>query len=176
MMFQDQGDALNAAIAQANLGQIALARDDLAHAEHLATQSEAIIRGEGDAFSLIAVLSIRALIASRRGDERLAGTLLREGLERAAALSDAWSALLLLTALAGVEARSGRFDRATRLFGAADALRERMAVAVSWSIWRDQAEQDITLARDALDDATFQVHWEEGRTLSPDDAIAAGLE
>jgi predicted ATPase/DNA-binding CsgD family transcriptional regulator len=77
--------------------------------------------------------------------------------------------------LAGAIAANGELERAVRLFGAADALFKPAGVGLSPS---DQPEHERVLAavRDQLDDDTFQACWDEGRTLTLEQAAAYALE
>jgi predicted ATPase/class 3 adenylate cyclase/DNA-binding CsgD family transcriptional regulator len=76
-----------------------------------------------------------------------------------------------LDALAGLAARSERWDEAARLLAASDAAREPMGYprpAIN------QPDTDATLAavRAALGDDAFEAAWSQGAALSLDDAVA----
>jgi tetratricopeptide (TPR) repeat protein len=65
--------------------------------------------------------------------------------------------------------------RGTRLFGAAEALRESTG-RVIWSYDRAEHERCVTVAREALGEAAFAAASAEGRALSLDQACALALE
>ena len=72
--------------------------------------------------------------------------------------------------MAGVAADLGRFDRAARLLGAAEAYFDTFFKPLDpW----EQAEFDriAALARERLDDKTYVTAWTEGRALTLDQAI-----
>jgi tetratricopeptide (TPR) repeat protein len=80
-----------------------------------------------------------------------------------------------LISLAGLEAALGQAERAARLFGAADVLREAMGVRLSVSE-RDAYDRDIAVARSALGEGPFAAAWAAGRAMSLDDAIHCALD
>ncbi|HJZ49985.1 MAG TPA: hypothetical protein VKE41_22575, partial [Roseiflexaceae bacterium] len=70
-------------------------------------------------------------------------------------------------------------ERAARLFGAGQAVRQASRSNLGWSwpigAWIDY-EQDVAAVRAQLDDATFAAAWEAGRALSLHQAIAYALD
>jgi cell division septum initiation protein DivIVA len=89
--------------------------------------------------------------------------------------SDTRNIALTLDALASTAATSGFPDRAARLLGATDRLRdaERMPRSVG-----AQAEHDRTLglARAGLEESAFEAAFAAGREINLDEAMAEGLE
>jgi DNA-binding CsgD family transcriptional regulator len=73
-----------------------------------------------------------------------------------------------LAALAG---DAGSHREATRLFGAADGIRQRMG-AVRFKIYEAAHEASVAALRDALGDKDFDSAWAEGAAMSTDEAIA----
>ena len=79
---------------------------------------------------------------------------------------------LALRKLAGLSAAAGDPRRAARLFGATEAARgDRMMIALRSDRW----EEDLRLARAALDEAAFAAAWAKGRAMTLDEAIADAL-
>ncbi len=76
---------------------------------------------------------------------------------------------------AGALAIAGKGRAATRLLACAEALYEQMGTAMLPHL---AAENEITLTaiREQLDEAAFAEAWEEGRTLTADEAVASVLE
>lgn len=64
--------------------------------------------------------------------------------------------------------------KATRLFGADEALREIPGLSVL-PIWSDRYPREVAAARDLLGDVAFAAVWSEGRTMILEQAIAAAL-
>ncbi len=132
-------------------------------------------RSVEDCFALTAVLSSRALTTRLRGDEARTSALLRESVQLAGTLGDAWHVVFGITGLAGGAARRGRPEQAARLFGAAGVLCETMGVDVPSPAWRALNERDLALARELLNVEAFDAAWAEGRAMTMHETIAAAL-
>ncbi len=174
-LFRALGDDWGVSNALLGLAQAALARGDDAPAATMLAEAEALSRAAGDWFTLSANLSVQALAARVRREEERAAARLRESLGLAAKLRDAWTIVLGISGLAGVAVSQGRAARSARLFGAAEALREKMGVAVSWSAWRTLNERDLAIARGKLDEETFEAAWAEGRAMTLEEAVGEAL-
>jgi hypothetical protein len=77
--------------------------------------------------------------------------------------------------LAAVLGLTGRAEEASKLLGAAEALRESLGVGLAPA---EQATHDETVAavRKALGEERFSAAWRQGRELALDEAIAYALE
>ena len=129
----------------------------------------------GDRAHLSLSLNLKTLLARLGGDDARAAAPLRESVRLAAGLRDAWSIAYGVIGLAGVAANQGRAERAVRLFGALESLRERMGVAAPWGAWQPLGERDLTTAREELDPETFEAAWAEGRAMKLEEAVAEAL-
>jgi predicted ATPase len=175
-LFRELDDGWGVSNALLGLAQAALARGDDAPAAKMLAEAEALSRAAGDWFTLSANLSVQALATRLRGEEERAASRLRECLGLAAKLRDAWTVVLGTSGLAGVAASQGRAARSARLFGAAEALSEKMGVEVSWSAWRTLNERDLAIARGELGEETFEAAWAEGRAMTFEQAVEYALE
>jgi hypothetical protein len=81
---------------------------------------------------------------------------------------------LTLQYLAEAETGAGHVERAARLFGAAEACRERIHL-VMWPIDRAPYEHAVESVRAALDPAAFDAAWNEGRAMSMAQAVEYAL-
>jgi non-specific serine/threonine protein kinase len=174
-MLRERDDRSGAALGLVGLAQVALARDDFERATETLAEAEAMSRSVEDWFTLVAVLSSQALAARLRGDEAQTSALLRESVGIAGTLGDAWHVVYGVTGLAGEAARRGHAERAARLFGATETICETMGVDVPSPAWRALNERDLGLAREQLDEETFDVAWAEGRAMKLDEAVAEAL-
>ena len=79
-----------------------------------------------------------------------------------------------LAVLAGPAAAKGQSERAVRLLGASEALREATGLGLQAA---DQFEIDryVASARAQLDEATFEAAWAEGRAMTLEEAVAYAL-
>ncbi|MGH3146477.1 MAG: response regulator transcription factor [Rubrobacter sp.] len=66
--------------------------------------------------------------------------------------------------------------RAARLWGAAEALREQMGMALSkFDLAASGYELELAAVRSALSEASFEAAWAEGRAMTPEQAIEYAL-
>jgi hypothetical protein len=155
----------------ANLGQIALVRDEPARAAELLKRSLDRQRQPGDKYSIASVLNSLSKVALVQGDLPRAADLCWESV---APCQDTGSQDLIvdnLETLAALAAQHGRPVEAARLWGAAEGQRERLGLILPPM---DRALQDrqITAARAAVRTDDFAAEWAAGRALSLDEALA----
>ena len=68
-------------------------------------------------------------------------------------------------------------ERAARLWGAAESLREHMGMTLSgFDLAQSRYDRDLTSVRSLLGDASFEAAWAEGRSMSPEQATDYGLQ
>ena len=79
-----------------------------------------------------------------------------------------------LESLAFVALARGQNGRAARLLGAAEALRETAASAMT-RLEREEYDAAVLQLRDELDAAAFDEFWAEGRRMTADEAVAFAL-
>jgi hypothetical protein len=77
--------------------------------------------------------------------------------------------------LAKIACTQGKPERAARLFGAAEALREAIGNPLSVRE-REDHDRDVDAVREGLVQETFAAAWAEGRAMTLDQAIAYALE
>jgi predicted ATPase/DNA-binding CsgD family transcriptional regulator len=157
----------------AKLGHLAEVQDDLGAAWPAFEESVAISRRIGDRWSLAMALRLLGIAESHRGRYQRAADRLTEAL---ALLRDADHTFLTvhcLEALAAVLAERDEPVRAARLFGAMEALRERVGLAV---MYPQDHERGVATARVALGDKAFHAGWAAGRTMSLVAATKLALE
>jgi predicted ATPase/DNA-binding XRE family transcriptional regulator len=175
-LYRDLGDPWGAGLALMGGVHVALAEGDPARAELLLAEAEALLRAAGAPWGLGAALGMRALLALLRGDAAAAVPLLRESIGLSRALSDTPSLGVELANLAGALAVLGRGERAARLFGAAEALRERAGLGIRFTPWHELHDRHLAALRARLDADTLAAAWAEGRALPPDRAVAEALD
>jgi len=89
-------------------------------------------------------------------------------------LGDKFSITQGLEGMAGMFGAQMQSERAARLFGAAEGLRENIGAPLSPS---DQVfyEPILDMTRKLLGDELFKTTWQAGRTLSLEQALALAL-
>jgi predicted ATPase/DNA-binding SARP family transcriptional activator len=114
--------------AEIGLGLVARRQGRLDHAEtHLRAWLDWCRRWEGDA-GVAFILAQLGFIAEQRGDAVAALALHREGMEYARRTGDPRALALGCEGMAGAHALGGHHDEATRLLGAAAAMREAIGM------------------------------------------------
>jgi hypothetical protein len=74
-----------------------------------------------------------------------------------------------------VEAARGQPERGVRLFGASEALRISVS-GPTWSAERAAFESNLAAARAMLDQSAWEAAWEQGKSMSMEQAIEYALE
>lgn len=124
------------------------------------------------------LLSIRwgqGWLAYDEGDWAQAAIRFRESLDIAREVGDKRSVINALNGLAGVAAATAQAQRAARLFGAGEALLESIG-GVLYPSDRIDYDRDVTAARAALDEATFNAAWQQGRAMTWEIAASYAVE
>jgi DNA-binding CsgD family transcriptional regulator len=145
----------------------ALADGDLAAAGRWADEAASIATG----WYLTMALTVRAGVAIAQGEPDQAERDAHDALTCAA---DIQAYLLIPDILECVAALVGQDDshrEAARIFGAAEAIRQRIG-SVRFKIYDADYEASVTALRDTLGDSDFDSAWAEGAGLSTEEAIA----
>jgi non-specific serine/threonine protein kinase len=116
-----------------------------------------------------------ALVTVREGSLDRAAAPLGEALRLARELKAMNSGVAALDVAGELAARTGHGERAARLLGCADALRDRAALLQDPGDCRRQ-DAVVEELRATLDEAAFMRAWELDRELSLDAACASALE
>jgi non-specific serine/threonine protein kinase len=157
-----------------NLGRIANAQGDYARALTLFEETLALFREIENSDGVAQVLLELGRVARAQGDVAPAAAHFTESLALCRAVENARDMAFCLEGLAGLNAVGGHPERATRLVGAAEALREVIGTPLPL-VLRADYERDVTAARAQLDTATFAAAWAAGRALTLEEAIAEAL-
>jgi non-specific serine/threonine protein kinase len=108
-------------------------------------------------------------LARMQGDYGRATELLKESLVVLAQLNDKRCTPLCVEGMACVASELGQWERAARLFGAAEALREAIGVTLL-PAERVDHDRAAAAARAAAAEAAFAAAWAEGRTMTLEQA------
>ncbi len=165
-------DTNEIAFALQELGQVAMARADYAQAHTFFEQSQAfyqeIDQCEGSSYGLLGD------VALQQGDTSQADSWYKKNLAHYWGSGDQISIASSLGDLAHVAIVRRQPERAARLFGAAEALRESSGEALL-PLSRLEYEHFLETFRPQLDNAACQARWAEGRAMTLKDAVAFAL-
>ena len=156
-----------AAIWIAYVAQAALARGDLTAARRWADEAVAATTGWHQSLAL----TTRARVAIAQGEPEQAERDAHEALATAARTGAYTGAPDTLECLAALAVDAGNHQEAARLFGAADAIRQRSG-QVRFKIFEPFLNSSVAALRDAMGEKDFESAWAEGAALSTDEAIA----
>ncbi|HTQ20004.1 LuxR C-terminal-related transcriptional regulator, partial [Mycobacterium sp.] len=149
-----------------NTVEVALAEGDLARARCLGDEAVSMAKGGHRATALLA----RARIAIAEGGRISAEQDAHDALV-CAADSGAYQPLAgILECLADL-ARDADSQQAARLFGAAEAFRQRTGM-VRFKVHQAGYESSVAALRDAMQEKDFDAAWAEGAALTTEEAIA----
>jgi tetratricopeptide (TPR) repeat protein len=174
-LTQDAGLVNYRGWALYNLGRTAYLLGDFSGALAWLEESLALFRDLDYTIGVAETLLNLGRAARAQGDSIQAARHFRESL---VLLSESrLSSSLIpdcLDGLAGVAGAQGQPERAARLLGIADALRDSADMLLQ-PAYRAAYERDVAAARAQLDEATFAAAWAAGRALTLEQAIALAL-
>ena len=116
-------------------------------------------------------LTTRARVAIAQGEPDQAERDAHDALARAAEDEAYLFIPDILECLGTLAGEAGSHREAARLFGAAEAIRQRIG-AVRFKIYDAGYEASVATLRDALSDNDFDSAWAEGAALSTEEAVA----
>ena len=169
-IFKEAGDQEGVAQSLNQLGDVARGRGDPETAQALYKQSLVLLKEVGDKWGAANVLTDLGDLALDQGDPVLAYRAFEECLVLFGELGDRRGLVRSLEGFVGVSALDKQPERALRLAGAADALRETLGAPLSPADHM-KLEQRMQPARDVVGEAASSAEWVEGRTMSIEEAI-----
>jgi predicted ATPase/DNA-binding SARP family transcriptional activator len=162
-------------------GILVYSQGNVGRASELWEESLIEFQGTNDIWGIVSVHSYLGMVMLDQGNHVQAQAHLSESLTRLWEYGDRWQLAFGLELCARLAALAGRQEqgqppglRATRLFGAAEALRERLG-APRMSFQEPSYQRGVDAARAQLGQATFAVAWEAGRAMLPEQALAEAL-
>jgi ATP/maltotriose-dependent transcriptional regulator MalT len=153
------------------LGALAYAEGEVARAASLSEEGLRLLRQVGSASNVAVALHNLGRASRDQGDLHQAAAHYRESIALWAELGDAWFHCYALAGLASIATALGQMERAARLFGAAERLREAVGAPV-WELDQAWYNRDVVALRSRLGPRTFAQVWAEGRALSVAQVVA----
>jgi len=155
------------------LGQMRLHKGELAPARELFEASLAIAKEVGWSRWYIAESQLGlAHVVALQGEVEQARALCQRSLALVREIDNKEGISTCLEGLADIVARQGEPLWAARLWGAAEALRETIGTPLP-PVARDTYERSVAAARTQLGEKSFAAAWAEGRSMTPEQALAA---
>ncbi len=173
-LAREAGNKLVLSVCLSQQGILARVQGDLDQATVLHEEALALDRGTGDTAHESYTLRCLGIAMLQQGDYQRATEVFTKSLRLSRETGFRWMTFECVVGLAGVCGAHGEHDRAARLFGAAESLRENIGHHRSP---QDQADYDRRVAstRSGLGEAAFTAAWAEGRAMTMEQAIEYAL-
>jgi non-specific serine/threonine protein kinase len=155
-----------------HLGTMACFEGDHERAQQLLSQSVPWLEANQDWYRRCHALFMRGFAALGLGRRDEARAFFDESLSVALDLRDWWAVPIVLEGYANLAAVQGQAERALRLAGAAEAMRERHSIVLAIRVYAERRAEWLGAARRALPEAAGAAAWSAGRGLSDDAAVA----
>jgi len=172
-LFRTLGDTLWIGFLLNALGIVAYEQGKPERAAPLFTEALAQFRTMGETNGTVYALTNLGKIALARGDIDQAATYYRERLALWKEHGEEMSVAGCFRGLAIIAAAIGKCEEAARLFGAAEALRER--IGVPQARHRARYEQAVNHCRADLGEERMLALWHDGRQMRLETAVAIGM-
>jgi len=153
-------------------GQLALSQGEVALARSLAEKSVALYREMGHRHGTANALGVLGKVFATEGDYAAAYALYEQSLKISCDLSEKWVATVYLMELGEAVAAQQQLAWAAQMWGASEALREAFGIPIPLSE-RAGYERSVSAARVHLGDRAFAAAWAQGRSMTPEQALAA---
>jgi DNA-binding CsgD family transcriptional regulator len=175
-LFRELGDKWGIAECRWLQGQLTLEQGDASTARSLFEQSLTLYKEIGNRRGLAHMLCLLGNVALVQQDWARARALYEESLKEAKAVDDPFEIACGLEGVAGVIAAAGASVAnvlwAAQLWGAAEALREKMGAPLP-PVERTAYEERVAAARSSIGKRIFAAYWAPGGTMTPQQALAA---
>jgi predicted ATPase/DNA-binding SARP family transcriptional activator len=169
--FEESGDLYGKRLALVVLATLRIGQGNLDDARTLSEEAVRVARLYGLGRELGIALQIAgAVLLHQRHFDGAAHTI-GEALRALRSDPQAFWIARAMELMGVIESARGRPLHATRLFGAAEARRERMGAAAMFPLDRQRLAPPIAAAREALGEDAFAEGWRAGRATPFDDAI-----
>ncbi|MGA2461184.1 MAG: tetratricopeptide repeat protein [Candidatus Bathyarchaeia archaeon] len=175
-LCRELGDRTSSAFCLSNLGAIDLKKGDYGSARTRYEESLTLFREQGNKRLVPFPLLGLGRLAVRRGEYASAFSILTETMAMLQEMGMKEEIAECLEEFAGLASKQGQAERAARIFGAAEALREKVNANLAPAERTENERTYITPARSALGETKFAEAWAEGRSMTMEESITQALE
>jgi len=174
-LFRELGDRFGIAGSLNSLALVACSQGNYKQAGALCEESLTISRETNDKGATARSLNVLGRAGCSLGNYERGVALLKESLTLFSEMGDKLSILRCVNSLAGIACRQMFPERAARMFGAADGLRETIGAALPLA---DQLEldRDVAAVRSQMGKEAFAAAWDDGRAMTLEQAIEYSLK
>ena len=170
-LFLEEEEKWGAAMLHGFLAVAWRNQGDHGHAKRLAERGLALSREAGERQTISVALYTLATLVQAEQDRERARDLFEEALKLSAELGNEADVAQCLEGLASIAAADGRMVRAARLWGAEEALLEKIEGALyTYVPDRSLHQSEIAAARVQLEGEAFEAALAEGRQMTLEEA------
>ena len=153
------------ALAQQQLGFVAVWEESFDEAHGLLEESLATLERRGDRLNVVLNFLALSYVMSSRGDENAATRFADRAFAMSLELDEPWRISVGLLTFARIALAENRAKAAVQLLGRAERTRDE--TAADWVLFnRLEFERSLAAGRAALSEAAFAAAWAAGQTLT----------
>lgn len=164
-----------AAAALHNLANVALTRGDTSTAEALVTQAMDRWQTQHDIWGAAGSISLHASILRTKGDHIQAISLVQQALSLRWKMHDSMYVADSIVVFAHLAAINGHSLLAARLLGTVDRVVEQLGIVLPFEV-ENHNDAELSAIRARLGDRRFNAAWQDGRTMTLEQAVTEALE
>ncbi len=153
-------------------GQVALGQRDLTTARQLSEKSVMLYREMGHRHGTAESLAVLGKVLAAEGDYAAAHMRYEESLVISEELGEKWVIAACLLGLGEIIAAQQKLAWAAQLWGAAEAIRVAIGIPIP-PIELADYERSVSAAHVHLGEKAFAAAWAQGRSMTPEQALAA---
>ncbi|MGB7874323.1 MAG: LuxR C-terminal-related transcriptional regulator [Anaerolineales bacterium] len=167
---KEVGDPWCIALTLQNFPTLAMQRNNYASAKEFAEETISWFQRAGYQRGIARTLLDLAEIALHDQEYIKANDLLTQSLSYFVKIRDNWSVAFVLELFATLASKLGNFERAAKLFGASESIREMIGMPRHG--YEDAVyEKDVTVVRNNLSETVLTQAWEAGRDMTLEQVI-----
>jgi predicted ATPase/class 3 adenylate cyclase len=174
-LLRESGDDWGASMSLLSTAMIAKYRQDYPEARRQFVALEPIFRDLGDQHRINMVRSELAHLERFEGHYQQAEALYRESIQEWQRIGHRAAVAHQIECFAILARLNGQGERAARLYGAAEALREKIGISMT-QMERVEYEQHVAGLRVVMEPSTLASAWAEGVRMTMDQAVRFAVE
>ena len=174
-LLKESGDEWGSTMALLSGAMLAKFQGHYAESRRQFMAIEPLFRDLGDQHRINMVRSELAHLERYEGHYQQAEAMYRETIKEWQRIGHRAAVAHQLECLAAIAKINEDGPRAARLFGAAQALRDRIVIPMT-AQERREYDRNVEELRSGMDEEAFASNWAEGRTMSMDQAIRLAVE
>jgi len=175
VLAQELNDQQLLAIVKSGLGSLAVDDNDLNLAHELKQESLRLYRSIGDLYIISLIAWSLSRVVTSLGNHAEARSLLEECVTINRQLGIKWVVPFILEGFGDVSIGEGHANRAAKLYGAAEVLREKIGLSTLPPGDRFFYDKSVEAMRKAISPDVMKEAWDQGRSMKVEQALAYAI-